>query len=387
MYPQDAGQGLKEIPFPQAEHVKIHGRTTRGLDFLPLLWNHSGIEGNCTGAELWVTLEVDCGFHEPWVASELNGALMSRQMLLPGIREICLYRNMTPGVVKNVKLYRELQAMSEDDRCHVLVKGFFTDGEFLPVEDPPYKIEIIGDSISSGEGTYGATPDTDWLAMYMSSSRHYGRLLEKMLHADVRIISQGGWGVYCGWDNDVRHNIPSVYEATCGLATGDFNEKVLRTQEPNDFASWQPDAIIVNLGTNDASAFEQPPLEVPGIGVCKQRKNPDGSYVREDQEKVIRAAEDFLKMLRRHNPKSHIVWVYGMLGYNLTLTLSEAVTRYRQETGDANVAFINLPCTKWEEFGAHMHPGYAAHEVAAGVLSDYLHSVLGMDIHKFSGNL
>ncbi len=44
--------------------------------------------------------------------------------------------------------------------------------------------------------------------MYMSSSENYATFTAKALDADYRIISQGGWGVYCGWDNDVRHNIP-----------------------------------------------------------------------------------------------------------------------------------------------------------------------------------
>lgn len=366
--------------------VKVHGRTTKGLDMIPLFWNHSGVEFNATGSELWIDLSVDCGFHEPWIATELNGAFMSRQMLLPGEYSVCLFRSMTPGVVKNIKFYRELQAMSEDDRCHILVKGIKTDGELLPVGEKELKLEFIGDSITSGEGTYGATNDTDWLAMYMSSSRHYATITEKALDADVRIISQGGWGVFCGWDNDVRHNIPSVYEPVCGLATGEFNEK-LGAQKPYDFTSWEPNAIIVNLGTNDATAFEQPALEIPGMGTFKQKKNPDGSYDREDIEKVEMAVIDFLKMLRKNNPSSHIVWVYGMLGYNLSLPISDAINRYRAETGDVNTAFINLPNTTMETIGAHMHPGYASHERAAKVLCEYLAQLFGVEIKENKGNL
>ena len=110
------------------------------------------------------------------------------------------------------KFFHKLQAMSEDNDCHVFVRGFPCDGEFLPVKEHKYKIEFVGDSITSGEGTYGAISDTDWLTMYMSSSENYATFTAKALDADYRIISQGGWGVYCGWDNDVRHNIPSYYE-------------------------------------------------------------------------------------------------------------------------------------------------------------------------------
>lgn len=371
---------INEIP------VKVHGRTVEGACPLPLFWNHAGVEVNVAASELWIELSVDCGFHEPWIAVELNGALMSRQMLLPGEHSLCLFRSMTPDVVKNVKFYRELQAMSEDDRCHILVKGFKTDGKFFPVEDKKLKLEFIGDSITSGEGTYGATTDTDWLAMYMSSSRHYASIIEKSLDADARIISQGGWGVFCGWDNDVRHNIPSVYEPVCGLATGEFNEK-LGASKPYDFSSWVPDAIIVNLGTNDDTAFGQPPLEIPGMGTFKQRRNEDGSYNAEDIKKVEDAIVNFLKMLRKHNPTSHIVWVYGMLGYGLTLPITDAMNRYRNETGDTNTAFINLPNTIRETFGAHMHPGYAAHIEAAKVLGEYLAARFNIPVKEVLGNL
>lgn len=366
--------------------AKIHGRTVEGADPLPLFWNHSGVEVNCDGSELWIDLSVDCGFHEPWIATELNGALMSRQMLLPGDYSICLFRSMTAGVVKNFKFYRELQAMGEDDRCHILVKGFKTDGKFYPVADQKLKLEFIGDSITSGEGTYGAGQDTDWLAMYMSSSRHYASIIEKALDADARIISQGGWGVYCGWDNDVRHNIPSIYEPICGLATGTFNES-LGAQKPYDFTSWVPDAIIVNLGTNDASAFEQPPMEIPGMGTFKQRKNADGTYNAEDIEKFETSLINFLKMLRKDNPTSHIVWVYGMLGYNLSLPIADAFNRYRKETGDTNNAYINLPNTTKETVGSHSHPGYASHVRAGKVLCEYLASFFNVPIKENTGNL
>ena len=370
---------INEIP------VKIHGRTNVNACPLPLFWNHSGVEVNVTGSELWIDLSVDCGFHEPWIATELNGAFMSRQMLLPGEHSICLFRSMTPGIVKNMKFYRELQAMGEDERTHILVKGFRTDGEFLPVAEKKLKFEFIGDSITSGEGTYGAITDTDWLAMYMSSSRHYANIVEKALDADVRIISQGGWGVYCGWDNDTRHNIPSIYEPVCGLATGEFNESI-GAQDPYDFSSWVPDAVIVNLCTNDNSAFNQPPFDVPGEGLKKQRKNADGTYNEEDVKKVEDAIVGFLKMLRRDNKSSHILWAYGMLGSDLRSCILKAMDRYKEETKDENVAFLDLPNTTDKTFGSHYHPGFPAHIEASEVLIKYLSDFFDVRALSHVGN-
>lgn len=377
---------MKFYSVNEIENMYVYGRTVVNDDCIPLFWNHSGVEVRVTGSELWIEVETDCGHLEPWIATELNGAMMSRQMLMPGNHSICLFRSFSPDTVKTVKFYRELQAVSEDFKCKVLVKGFRTDGEFLPVLKKKVKLEFVGDSISSGEGTYGASDDTEWTACYMSSSRHYAHILEKAFNADVRIISQGGWGVYSGWDNDVRHNIPSIYEKVCGLQEGDMNV-ALGAQKENDFESWQPDAVIINLGTNDNSCFNTPPLNVPGYGVCKLYRNADGSLREEDADKIKTAVINFLKMVRLHNPKAHILWAYGMLGYELTLTITDAVNVYVKETGDKNVAFINLPDTNKDTVGAHGHPGYKAHIEAAKVLGKYLGDRLGLSFSLPEGNL
>lgn len=366
---------LRNVGISEVSRINIFGRVGKVTNPLPLLFNGSGVEVTVTGSDLWIDLETDSDFHEPWIAYELNGALMSRQMLLPGEHSICLFRNMEPTTPKTVRFYRELQAMSEDDKNHILVKGFKLDGEFMEPPKYDYKIEFIGDSITSGEGTYGAREDVDWLAMYMSVSNNYAAMTAKALNADYHIFSQGGWGVYCGWDNDVRHNIPSVYERVCGLAIGELNEG-LGTQDMYDF-SWQPDAIVVNLGTNDETAFHQPPFLDPDNGnTYFQRLNEDGSYFAEDIANVEKAVVDFLTMLRKHNPKAHIVWCYGMLGYKLTLPLTEAINMYISETGDHNVGFINLPNSVGDGYGAHMHPGVKSHTIASGVLTDYLRDKL-----------
>lgn len=368
---------LKSYSLREIEYYKVHGRTRDRLCPLPLFFNGSGIEVTITGSELWIDIDVDYDVHEPWIWTAINGAFMSRQMLQPGSQSVCLFRGMSPDAVKNVKFMRELQAMSQDDSCHILVKGFQTDGFFLPVSDRRFKLEFIGDSITSGEGTYGANEDTDWLPMYMSSSRNFAVMTSDALNADYHLISQGGWGVLSSWDNNPHCNIPSRYEKLCGLACGEFNEK-LGAQEPYRFDKWEPDAIIVNLGTNDASAFQQPAWTDPATGeTFQQHKNPDGTYRQEDLMRFEQAVVDFLVMIRKNNPRSHIVWTYGMLGYDLTMAITDAINAYRKQSKDNNVAFLQLPNTTPETIGAHAHPGVQSHKRAAKLLIEYLKPILG----------
>lgn len=362
---------LKEVP-----HYKVHGRTDCSQYPLPLFWNGSAIEVNVTGSELWIDIDVDFDCHEPWICCAINGAVMSRQMLLPGSYSLCLFRGMSPEAVKNVQFVRELQAMSEDDACHILVRGFQTDGHFSPIPDRKFKLEFIGDSITSGEGTYGAKEDVDWIPMYMGVSRNYAALTAQALNAEARLISQGGWGALCGWDNNPHHNLPAYYTKICGLAGGPVNE-ALGAQKDNPFAEWQPDAIIVNLGTNDCSAFSQPEWSDPETGeTFKQHLNEDGSFRADDLARFEQAVVDFLHVLRRCNPSSYIVWTYGMLGYNLSLAITNAINTFRSETGDIKTFFLHLPNTTEETVGSHMHPGFASHIRAAKVLIEYLQELL-----------
>ena len=365
-------QDLKYYPLNEISNYHYVGRSGLTEYPLPLVGNATGIELMCTGSELWLDIDVNHADYEPWIYTEIDGAFMSRQMLLKEDKKICLYRHMCKGQPHSAALYRELQAMSEDDCSLILIKGVMTDGEFLPVPIKPHKIEFIGDSITSGEGTYGNGEDAEWLAMYMSASRNYSKLVCDALNAERHLISQGGWGVFCGWDNDVRHNIPSKYEKVFGLADGEIN-RGLGTQKDYDFTSWQPEAIIINLGTNDNSAFDQPVFINPDTGLKNKMKlNDDGSLNSEDAQKIKDAIVNFLEMLRKHNPTSHLVWCYGMLGYRLTLCITDAINIYIRKTGDSNVAFLQLDNTLMDEFGCRMHPGILSHKKAARVIIDHL---------------
>ncbi len=138
---------LKKYALTQLPHYKVHGRTIPKTCPLPLFVNGSGVEVNVSGTELWVDLEVSYDVYEMWIACEINGALMSRQMLMPGTYSICLFRGMSEEPIKNVRIYRELQAMSEDVDCCLIVHGFQADGSFYPVPEKKLTLEFVGDSI------------------------------------------------------------------------------------------------------------------------------------------------------------------------------------------------------------------------------------------------
>ena len=320
---------LTTAALTQLPQVRALGRHT-GRDPLTLFWTASGIELEFTGSELWVDLFADYEVVEPWVSVELNGAWVARFAVNPGKSRVCLFRGMTPGKAKHVRLLKDVQAM-HDDPAHLLqITGLeYADGEFLPLPEPVYRLEFVGDSITSGEGAIGAKPEEDWVGAFFSAENHYGRLTADALGAEYRCISQSGWGIVSGWDNDVRHILPPYYTRVCGVAMGQRNA-ALGAQQENDFAAWQPDAVIVNLGTNDTGAFDNPPWTDPATGKPHQlRRLSNGDFHPADAQKVANGVQHFLTLLRAKNPGAKLVWCIGMLGSELLPVLRQGAEQYK----------------------------------------------------------
>lgn len=358
-------------PVSQLPLVRVLGRHAPAGDALTLFYTASGIECICTGSELWLELNADYALYEPWISVELNGAWISRFPVTAGRSEVCVFRGMTPGTPKHVRVFKDVQAMHDDSRHLLQITALhWEDGEFLPLPAPHLRLEFVGDSITSGEGAIGARQEEDWIPAFFSAMNHYARMTADALGAEYRLVSQSGWGILSGWDNNPHRRVLPYYETVCGLAEGERNAD-LGAQHPNDFAAWPADAVIVNLGTNDAGASHNPPWTDPDTGaVWAQDTSP------ENRARLEQAVVDGLKLLRRCNPQALLVWVYGMLGDELRPSMEKAVERYCRESGDDRAFFLPLPDTTPETVGARQHPGVASHRKAAGVLTEFLHQHL-----------
>lgn len=300
----------------------------------PLYWAGSSLEFTFTGSELRLSFGADFTALEPWIAVELNGAPLLRMPLERGNSSVRLFRGMTPGVPKHVRVFKETQPITDDPhhRLEVTeVQG--VDGEILPALPSPLFLEFIGDSLTSGEGLAGAREETDWISPFFSASQSWARRTADLLRAEFRAVSQSGWGVCSGWDGDTAHAIPPWYEKT----------RTLRDREPN--------VIIINLGTNDANAIQS------GAGPV----GPDG---------FEEGALAFLRQLRRAYPAARLVWAYGMLDEPLRPQLERAVERF----GDA--WYLPLPAVTEQTMGSRQHPGPLCHRAAAEVTANFLRTIL-----------
>ncbi|MDO4619502.1 MAG: GDSL-type esterase/lipase family protein [Lachnospiraceae bacterium] len=360
-----------EIP-----ELRVLGRTDASRHPLTLFWTASGIEMNVRARELWITVDVDYQLFEPWIDIVIDGCLSQRLMLTKGQSEICVLRVLDGTKVRNVRILRDTQAMSGDRRTRLQILSVTTNGTFEPLPEPAMRLEFIGDSITSGEGCCGAHDENDWIPGVFSCINNYSFMTAEALHAEYRVLSQSGWGIYCGYDGHPDHALPPYYAKVCGLMQGEQHES-LGAQLPWDFTQWQPDAVIINLGTNDAGSFSNAGQLIPFTAIKNpMRVNEDGSMNEEDRMAIENAALRFLRLLRACNPHAQLIWALGMLGDQMIPTVRNAIARFKEETGDEKAEFLLLPPTREGEYGSRQHPGLPAHRHAAEVLTARLKELL-----------
>jgi len=359
---------LKEIRLSEEEKIAVHGRTTADRDPVTLLWSGSSVELCVKCSELYVELEGPYRAMENWIAIEVNGEIVARQMVKKEREWICVFRNKMAEKATRVRIIKSVQAMEGDPEHCLKIYAVRLDGEILPIPEYGMRIEYVGDSITSAEGTIGAKSEEEWISMFFAHERSYPYMVSRELGADYRIISQSGWGLFASYDNQRKHVIPPHYENICSLVPPErFKEQGF--YEKNDFAAWQPDVICVNLGTNDDGAFHNPPFIDPESGESqKLHMTDETTYLADDLKLVQDAATEFLRTLRRCNPDTYILWCYGMLGTPLLPALRAGMDAYIEESGDKKAEILLLPEATEETIGARWHPGEAAHRLAADVI-------------------
>ena len=363
---------LRRTDFSQSGNIRILGRTVSRKGRLPLFWSGSGVEMTVTGTELYAEITADFGPYEPWLEIEVDHHLSQRRMLERGEHRICIFRSMAEGPARHVRIMKATQAMGGDPLSFLSLDALLTDGEFQPLPSVGPKIEVIGDSITSGEGLGSALCEESWNGAAFSHVESYPFLLARRMNADLHVISQSGYGVYCSWQGRTEESIPPYYEQVCGVLRG-AKDRAMGSEEPWDFARWQPDAVVINLGTNDGGSFENHGTFYPESNWRDpMRVNGDGSMNEEDRQLVVSAVAGFLKTVRRNNPGAYILWCYGMLGSPMEGTIREGIERYLRGGEDRRVDYLRLPNAEGEDLGARGHPGTPSHRKAAEALEKKL---------------
>jgi lysophospholipase L1-like esterase len=211
--------------------------------------------------------------------------------------------------------------------------GFILDkGKSLLPPDirPLRRIEFIGNSITSGYGVEGDSSNCLFSPETENACMSYASMTARALNAEYHIISYSGRGVVRNYGDSNKTSIdpmPALYDRTCYYDS---------TKKWN-FKAWIPQAVVVNLGTNDFSTLPHP-----------DKSAFQGAYIQ------------FLERIRCLYPGVTIFCICGpMIGEPCTIYIKEIVEQQKKIKGRYNdVYFLEikrsmLTVTDW---GCDLHP-------------------------------
>lgn len=210
--------------------------------------------------------------------------------------------------------------------------------KLLATPAPTRRIEVIGDSISCGFGNEAPNKEAKFSAATENAWLTYGAVAARAVNADYVAIAVSGKKLHP--DN----TIVSIYDR---VLTGSANPKW-------DFASWIPDVVVINLGTNDFA-----------------RENPE-------ETAWIAAYVDFIKQIQSRYPDAVVYCTLGPMISNwpgdrkprtVLLGHFEKIIAQANAAGGAPVHFVDFGTqAQHHGIGAQWHPSVRTHEIMADKL-------------------
>ena len=373
---------MTSFKISKIENKHILGRTVpvEGDKPLVLFWAASGLELTVKSSDVYILISSNYSKNEPWISIYINGRAISRFMVEKDqTKWVCIAKNMNIKNENTITIYKDTQPMPDDSLHSLFIHEvkLSEGGIFCPPKKKQIKIEFVGDSTTSGEGLAGGPKDMVWIPQFFVGSLSYAVQMARKLNADFSVVSQSGWGICWGWDGNRNSKIPPFYEQICGVSRSDY-QKSIGSQNQYDFKGGA-DYVIVKLGGNDDVAFNQPPWrESEFEDKYKLNLNEDSTVCEKESNIIINSVKDFLKIIRKNNPKAIIIWCWGMVKHLLVPPLIQyGVEEYIFESGDKNVYTLELDYmdeieTNEDDKGSRAHPGFKTHKIASEKLCDFI---------------
>jgi lysophospholipase L1-like esterase len=306
-------------------------------------WSATGIEVNFSGTEITILLQDG--------RNSYNVEVDERSQVLKtewGKEAYLIAENLEPG--------QHHLALSKRTEAYVGAAEFMgliiTGGELeSPPSAPDRLIEFVGDSITAGYGNEGESPDCWFTPDTQNADQTYAAMTARELNAGYTLIALSGLGVI--------RNLRAESAVSAETAVNFIN----RALGLNPYVIWPadrgvPDAVVINLGTNDFSSVPFPA-----------------------DEEFISAYMELLGAVRTRYPQAMIFAVAGplMLG-PAPRVIETAVQRFVSENDDNLLQFVlienNLESSA-EDFGCDYHPNVQGHRKIADQLILFMANRLG----------
>ena len=345
------------------------GRTSYHADTQTLWCAHSGsgVSFGFRGESCVLTLTADSAYRRGTVAAVRYAVLRNGRIAAEGqltVPEQTVTLQFEAG--ENGFAWVQLIKLSESSDSVMGVKDIavrsahMQENRLISPERKPYLIEFIGDSITCGYGVDGICGRDAYQTANENVMKTYAYLTAKQLGADYSMVCFSGYGILSGYTVSGRINdvnlVPRYYDKV-GYSSGILEQQRRIQDDRWDFAV-QPDAVVINLGTNDASyTWDFPEL----------------------QQVFSQAYEKFLHTVREKNPHAMIVCTLGMMGETLCEAMEQAAERFRTKNGDANICTMRFdPMDSADGAAVDYHPSARTHQKAAAKLTAFLCTACGM---------
>lgn len=242
--------------------------------------------------------------------------------------------------------------------------GFVLDKGRRLVDGPSFparKLEFIGNSITCGYGNEGTNKEEHFDYATENHYYSYAAITARNLEAQHWVCARSGIGAYRNYGEpktgSPKNNIQVQYEYTGYALSPELRQKTGFDSMKWDFSHYQPDAICINLGTNDLST---------------------NNY---DTKLLKQGYQSLLKMVRQHNPQAKIVFLCGsMLGdkeLEIAKQILNEVAAEANKAGDKEVyRFDFTPQNGDLGYGNDYHPSLWQHEKMAAELTAYLRALM-----------
>jgi lysophospholipase L1-like esterase len=281
---QKKGTGSPAGEPPLDPNLAIHyiGRFTADAAGPVFEWSNSTIVGYFTGTGVSVTLQEmtpQLTFSDNLPAGNIYQVSVDDQpprsvVAQPGTTTYDVAVGIPPGP-HIVKVVKQTEARVGGTRF----LGFKVTGGQFTARPPAAsrRILVIGDSISVGYGVLGTDPNCKFSPTTENSAASYGAVAANLLGAELTITAWSAKGVWRNADGNMIDTMPQ-------LALRTLPSDPTSVWDPK---AWMPDAVVVNLGTNDFA------FGIPPTGVFEQ------------------AYSSLLSSLRLTYPSAHIVCGLG----------------------------------------------------------------------------
>ena len=256
---------------------------------------------------------------------------------------------------RTITLMKETQCMPGSPDGTILIHSLRYAGELLPLAPYAHRIEFIGDSLTSGEGTLAPRDNQEWISAWFSARANYAYIAARMVNAEPRILSQSGFGVAWDCEHNPERNMVDGYEKIAGVLFGEKAEQ-RGCQKAYDFASWPADVVCIRLATNDSG------------GMNLLRSFPA------DGPAVTAACLRLIRVVRKNNPGASIVWI--LPDSHCHPELARAAVEQARAEGLEDIYAFTLPDYTPEDYGARSHPNAAWNQKAGNLLGAWLREML-----------